>query len=92
MRRRWSFSGILNSKGFLFAIGLVLALILTSIGAFISGTVIWLLWPIAIPGVFPGLVEKGILVGKIGWFAATCFSWIIAVIVQGTKASASVKV
>lgn len=47
------------------AVLLVVALVF--VFAALGGTIIWLLWPIAIPAVFPGLVASGMLAGKLSW-------------------------
>lgn len=33
----------------------------------LSGTIVWLLWPVAIPAAFPGLVATGVLAAKLSW-------------------------
>lgn len=43
--------------------------------AVISGTILYWIWPIAIPAAFPGLVAKGIIAAKLKWWAAVCLSW-----------------
>lgn len=77
-------------NGGLFLGALVVGLFLSVLGALLSGTIIWFLWPYAIPAVFPGLVKSGVLAGRISWLAAVCFTWLIAMLVQSTKTSATV--
>jgi hypothetical protein len=63
--------------------GLV-ALLMLFIAAVLGGTIIWLVWPVAIPAIFPGLVAGGALAGKISWFAAVVFTWICAILFKPT--------
>lgn len=54
------------------------------IGAFLSGTVVWIIWPFAIPAAFPGLVTSGVLASKISWWAAVCLSWIFNLLIRAS--------
>jgi hypothetical protein len=58
------------------------------VAAFLGGTLIWLLWPIAIPAAFPGLVAAGTLAAKLGWWQAVCFSWLFSIIFAAVGSSA----
>ena len=54
-------------------------------GAFIAGTILFLIWPFAIPGAFPGLVEAGTLVASISWWAAVCLTWVFNILVKSSS-------
>lgn len=53
--------------------------------AFIGGTVVWLVWPIAIPAAFPGLVASGALAGKLSWWVSVCLVWIFGSLIKSTQ-------
>lgn len=63
---------------------IVLALILIAIGALLGGTIVWLIWPIAIPAVFPGLVAAGTIAAKITWWQSVCFVWLCGLLIKST--------
>jgi len=48
-----------------------------------TGTLVWLLWPMVIPNVFPRLVANGSIVGMIEWWHAVCFTWMIGILLNG---------
>ncbi len=52
--------------------------------AVLSGTLIWVLWPWAIPAVFPGLVASGVIAGKLGWGASVCLSWLFGLLLKSS--------
>jgi hypothetical protein len=51
--------------------------------AFFGGTIVWWLWPYAIPSAFPGLVLKGVLAPKLTWWSAVALTWISILLVKG---------
>jgi hypothetical protein len=70
-----------------FLTGLVLgigAIILIGLLAVFSGTVIWLIWPVAVPATFPGLVASGVIAGKISWWTSVCLSWLFGLLIKGS--------
>jgi len=58
------------------------------IGAVLSGTFVWLLWPVVIPVVFPSLVASSVIAGKLSWWVAVCFAWLTGLVFK-TPASVS---
>ena len=62
----------------------IVVLILVAVSAFIGGTLVFLLWPVAVPAVFPGLIASGILAAKITWWQAICVSWLAGLLIKGT--------
>ena len=53
--------------------------------AVFSGTILWCLWPVAIPVAFPGLVETGVLATKLTWWVAVCLTWIFGILIKSTN-------
>ena len=60
------------------------ALALVFIVSLIGGTFVWLIWPVAIPAAFPGLVSSGVLVAKLGWWASVCLTWLFSTLIKGS--------
>lgn len=69
-------TGIFISLGVMLAVALI---------AVFGGTIVYLIWPVAIPHVFPGLVESGVIVGKIAWWPAVCLTWIFGILIKSTS-------
>lgn len=57
--------------------------------AFLSGTIVWLVWPVAIPAAFPGLVASGVLTGKLSWWASVTLAWIFNLLIRSTTTTKS---
>jgi hypothetical protein len=74
--------------GFLAGVGLVFIIVLI---ALISGTILYFIWPIAIPAVFPGLVEKGIIAGKLSWVVSVCLTWICGILIKASQSNTNNK-
>jgi len=69
-------------EGILLGLG---AIVLIGIVALFSGTLLYWLWPVAIPVVFPGLVTAGTIAGSIGWWPAVCLTWIFGILIKSTQ-------
>lgn len=65
------------------------ALALIFVIAMISGTFLWLIWPIAVPATFPGLVASGVVAAKLSWWASVCLAWLFAILIKGTTSTSS---
>jgi len=65
-------------------LGVFAVLFLVTISAFIGGTLVFLLWPVAVPALLPGLVASGILAAKITWWQAVCATWLAGLLIKGT--------
>ncbi len=65
----------------------VLAIIMISFTAVISGTVVWLLWPVAM-GAFPGLVSGGVLAAKLTWWESVCLTWLLGFLIKSSGPAA----
>jgi hypothetical protein len=69
-------SGILTGLGVIFLLGLM---------SLFSGTLVYWLWPVAIPAAFPGLVASGVLAAKLSWWASVCLTWILGILIKSTQ-------
>lgn len=70
--------------GKIFAIlGVILyAAVIVFLVAVVSGTVLYFVWPYAIPFVFPRLAEDGYLSKTLTWFQSVCLSWVFGVLIK----------
>ena len=68
--------------GWAFGIG---AIIRVGFFAVVSGTIIWLIWPVAVPAAFPALVASGAIAGKLSWWASVCLSWLFGLLIKGSN-------
>ena len=61
---------------------------LTVFGIFIAatatGTIIYWIYPIVIPGVFPFLIKGAYMPATLPWWTAVCFSWFLGIL-RSTK-------
>ena len=57
------------------------------IAAFLGGTIVWLIWPYALPLVFPKAIASGILVSKISWWSAVCTTWLLGILFKSGSVS-----
>ena len=55
------------------------------LGAFLGGTIVWLLWPLAIPAVFPSLVASGVIAAKLTWWQSVCFAWLSGLLIKSSS-------
>ena len=69
----------------------VVLFFLVFVAAVFAGTIVWLIWPVAIPAVFPGLVASGAVAGKISWWAAVCFSWLCGLLLKASQTNTTKK-
>lgn len=61
---------------------ILVSLVLITLAALIGGTLVWLLWPVAIPALFPGLVTSGVFAASINWWPAVCFTWLCSLLLK----------
>lgn len=61
-------------------LGMVMVLVVAFFMAFFSGTLVWLLWPVAVNAAFPGLVANGVLAKSLSWWSAVCLAWLVAIL------------
>lgn len=62
----------------------IVAVVLVGFCAVIGGTVVWLIWPVAVPAVFPAAVASGVIAGKLSWWASVCLSWLTGLLIKGS--------
>ena len=62
----------------------VLAIIVVGLAALLSGTILFLIWPVAIPAAFPGLVASGVLTARLSWWGSVCLSWVAGLLIKST--------
>ena len=65
--------------------GILLVMIVLAIGAVLSGTILFWIWPIAIPAAFPTLVASGVLSAKLSWSTSVCLVWIFSLLIKATQ-------
>lgn len=53
--------------------------------ALLSGTILYFIWPIAIPAAFPGIVTSGVLAPKLSWWSAVCLTWIFGILIKSNQ-------
>ena len=68
----------------------VLLLGIIGLASVLGGTLVWMLWPIAIPSAFPALVTSGVITPKLTWGASVSLTWVLsilfkAVLINGPK-------
>ncbi len=56
-----------------------------AIGSFIGGSILWLIWPVAIQAAFPGLVASGILAAKLSWWESVLLVWVFSILLKSTN-------
>lgn len=69
-------------------IGIGIAFLIGVVSVF-TGTIIWLIWPVAIPAAFPGLVASGTIAAKLSWWASVCLSWIFGLLIKSSQSNSS---
>jgi len=60
-------------------------MVLIAIVSVVAGTIVYLIWPVAIPAIFPGLVESGTIAGELNWWVAVCFTWLCGTLIKNTQ-------
>lgn len=64
--------------------GIIIGASLIAFGAFLGGTVVWLIWPYAVPAAFPGLVASGAIAAKLPWWSSVCLTWLFSILLKAT--------
>ena len=64
-------------SGFLIGVGAITVIALLAV---LSGTIIYWIWPVAIPAAFPGLVTSGVLSSKLTLFQSICLTWVFSIL------------
>lgn len=77
---------------FIEKLGIALGVILIAgIVALLGGTIVYWIWPVTFPVIFPNAVASGILIAKIPWWSAVCTTWICAILIKSSSTSSSNK-
>jgi hypothetical protein len=63
----------------------VMALVL--VAATFSGVLIWWLWPLVVPAVFPGAVASGLVVKDLSLANAILLSWLSSILFKASVTS-----
>lgn len=64
---------------------IILGIGIVAIGALISGTILWLIWPMAIPAAFPGLIANGAISAHLSWWASVCLCWVFGMLIKSSN-------
>jgi hypothetical protein len=72
------------AKAFFIGLGAVVLIGVIAIG---SGTILWLIWPVAIPAAFPGLVASGVIAGRLSWWVSVCLTWIFEILIKASQSN-----
>lgn len=67
-------------------IGLV-AILMIGLMALVGGTIVFWLWPYAIPALFPAQVAAGTLLASVPWWPTVLFTWICGILFKGSSGS-----
>jgi hypothetical protein len=62
----------------------IVSALIIFITAVLGGTILYFMWPVAIPAVFPKVVEQGVLASRLTWWQAVAFSWVAAILFKTT--------
>jgi len=65
--------------GFLVALGATITL---AFSALFGGTILWIIWPFALPVVFPNAIASGIIIAKLPWWTAVCTVWVFNILIK----------
>jgi hypothetical protein len=68
-------------------VGIVLTAAFISFFAVLGGTIVWLIWPVAIPAAFPKIVEMNYIAAQISWWQAVCLCWICGLLIKSSYSS-----
>ena len=60
----------------------VVAILLITFAAFIGGTIVWFIWPIVVPVVFPGIVASGTVAANLSWWTSVCLTWLCSILLK----------
>jgi len=60
------------------------AIIMVALMAVLGGTIVYWIWPIAIPAVFPTLLG-GAIAGKLLWWQAVCLTWLCGLLIKSSQ-------
>jgi hypothetical protein len=71
---------------FLKALGAIIVIAIgVFIGAILGGTILWWIWPYALPIAFPNAVGAGVLAANIPWWNAVCLTWLFCILIKSSQ-------
>jgi len=53
--------------------------------AVVGGTLVFWIWPVAVPAAFPGLVATSVIASKLSWWESVCLTWLFGVLIKSTQ-------
>lgn len=65
--------------------GSLLVAFMILFAATITGTIIYFIYPVVIPGMFNWLIVSGYLPAVLPWWTAVCFSWLWGILLGRTS-------
>lgn len=65
-------------------------IVIVFVGAFFSGTILWILYP-HIHILFPTAASNGIIANSLQWWDSVCICWIFGILIKGSNTSSSKK-
>lgn len=65
----------------------IVAIVLIGLLALVGGTIVFWLWPYAIPALFPAQVAAGTLLASVPWWPTVLFTWICGILFKGSSSS-----
>jgi len=67
------------------------AIALVALLSLFGGTIVYLIWPVAIHAAFPGLVISGAIAGELTWWQAVCLTWLFGILIKSTQTNSNNK-
>jgi hypothetical protein len=65
----------------------ILAMALVGAIAVVGGTIVYLIWPVAIPAVFPKLVAAGTIAAQLTWWQSVCLTWLCSLLLKSSNSN-----
>jgi hypothetical protein len=67
--------------------GVIVALAIVTFSAVIGGTIVYWLWPVAIPAILPRVVREGWVAARLTWWQAVTTVWILGLLIKSSTVS-----
>ena len=61
------------------------SILIVALAAVLGGTILYWIWPIAIPASFPALVEQGYFAYELLWWQAVTLVWSFGILFKSTN-------
>jgi hypothetical protein len=71
--------------------GVIIAVAIVTFGALIGGTIVYWLWPVAIPAILPGVVKAGWVAARLTWWQAVTTVWILGLLIKSSTSASEKK-